>query len=158
MIYSRTAEYALRALVQLAALPPDEYAMAKNIAAEGNIPGHFLAKILQDLARDGFLKSNKGPRGGFRLALPAEDLSMLRVIEAVDGAGRYDRCIGGAPECNDRAACGMHDSWKALRSRIIDYLGVLRSPIWRKLWVRSAACSPAPAVSEGELRLCRIPF
>ena len=89
MIYSRTAEYALRALRQLAALPPDEYAMAKNIAAEGNIPAHFLAKILQDLARDGFLKSNKGPRGGFRLALPAEDLSMLRVIEAVDGAGRY---------------------------------------------------------------------
>jgi Rrf2 family protein len=123
MIYSRSAEYALRALIQLATLAPDEYAMAKNIAAEGNIPGHFLAKILQDLARDGFLKSNKGPRGGFRLALPAEDLSMLRVIEAVDGAGRYDRCIGGAPECNDRAACGMHDSWKALRSRIIDYLG-----------------------------------
>jgi Rrf2 family protein len=123
MIYSRSAEYALRALIQLAALPPGEYAMAKNIAAEGNIPAHFLAKILQDLARDGFLKSNKGPRGGFRLSLPAEDLSMLRVIEAVDGAGRYDRCIGGSPECNDRAACGMHDSWKALRSRIIDYLG-----------------------------------
>ena len=123
MIYSRSAEYAIRALVQLAALPPGEYAMAKNIAAEGNIPAHFLAKILQDLARDGFLKSNKGPRGGFRLGLPAEDLSMLRVVEAVDGAGRYDRCIGGSPECNDRAACGMHDSWKALRSRIIDYLG-----------------------------------
>jgi Rrf2 family protein len=123
MIYSRSAEYALRALIQLAGLPPGEYAMAKNIAAEGNIPAHFLAKILQDLARDGFLKSNKGPRGGFRLSLPAEDLSMLRVIEAVDGAGRYDRCIGGSPECNDRAACGMHDSWKALRSRIIEYLG-----------------------------------
>lgn len=123
MIYSRSAEYAIRALIQLAALPPGEYAMAKNIAAEGNIPAHFLAKILQDLARDGFLKSNKGPRGGFRLNLAAEDLSMLRVIEAVDGAGRYDRCIGGSPECNDRAACGMHESWKALRSRIIDYLG-----------------------------------
>ena len=41
MIYSRSAEYALRALIQLAALPPDEYAMAKNIAAEGNIPGTF---------------------------------------------------------------------------------------------------------------------
>ena len=123
MIYSRSAEYAIRALVQLAALPAGEYAMAKNIAAEGNIPAHFLAKILQDLARDGFLKSNKGPHGGFRLSLPAEDISMLRIVEAVDGAGRYDRCIGGSPECNDRAACGMHDSWKALRSRIIDYLG-----------------------------------
>src|ERR1700680_4948817 len=101
MIYSRSAEYAIRALVHIAGLPSGEYTMAKNIAAGGNIPAHFLAKILQDLARDGFLKSNKGPRGGFRLALPAEGLSMLRVIEAVDGAGRYDRCIGGAPECND---------------------------------------------------------
>jgi Rrf2 family protein len=123
MIYSRSAEYAIRALVRLAALPAGEYAMVRNIAAETGIPPHFLAKILQDLARDGFLKSNKGPGGGFRLSLPAEDLSMLRIVEAVDGAGRYDRCIGGSPECNDRAACGMHDSWKALRSRIIDYLG-----------------------------------
>jgi Rrf2 family transcriptional regulator, iron-sulfur cluster assembly transcription factor len=123
MIYSRSAEYAIRAFVHLATLPPGEYVRAKNIAAEANIPAHFLAKILQDLARDGFLKSNKGPRGGFRLSLPAEDLSMLRIVEAVDGAGRLDRCIGGSPECNDRAACGMHDSWKALRSRIIDYLG-----------------------------------
>jgi Rrf2 family iron-sulfur cluster assembly transcriptional regulator len=123
MIYSRAAEYAIRAFVHLATLPPGAYAMAKNIAAETNIPAHFLAKILQNLARDGLLKSNKGPRGGFRLSLPAEDLFMLRIVEAVDGAGRYDRCIGGSPECNDRAACGMHDSWKALRSRIIDYLG-----------------------------------
>jgi Rrf2 family transcriptional regulator, iron-sulfur cluster assembly transcription factor len=123
MIYSRSAEYAIRAFVHLATLPSGESALAKNIAAEANIPAHFLAKILQDLARDGLLKSNKGPRGGFRLSLPAEDLSMLRIVEAVDGAGRYDRCIGGSPECNDRAACGMHDSWKALRSRIIGYLG-----------------------------------
>jgi Rrf2 family transcriptional regulator, iron-sulfur cluster assembly transcription factor len=123
MIYSRSSEYAIRALVHMAELAPEEYAMVKNISAEANIPLHFLAKILQDLARDGFLKSSKGPRGGFRLQLPAEEISMLRIVEAVDGAGRYDRCIGGSPECNDRAACGMHESWKVLRSRIIDYLG-----------------------------------
>jgi Rrf2 family iron-sulfur cluster assembly transcriptional regulator len=123
MIYSRSAEYAIRAVVHLAMLPPGEYIMAKTVAAEADIPAHFLAKILQDLARHGFLKSNKGPRGGFRLNLPAEDLYMLRIVEAVDGPGRYDRCIGGSSECNDRAACGMHDSWRVLRSRIIDYLG-----------------------------------
>ena len=122
MIYSRSAEYAIRAVVYMAALPPGEFAMVKHIAAEGAIPSHFLAKILQELARDGFLYSNKGPRGGFRLRLPAEEISMLKIIDAVDGAGRYDRCIGGSPECNDRAPCGMHDSWKALRSRIIEYL------------------------------------
>jgi len=67
MIYSRSAEYAIRALVQLAPLAPGEYALVKNISADDGIPLHFLAKILQDLARDGFLKSSKGPGGGFRL-------------------------------------------------------------------------------------------
>ena len=123
MIYSRSAEYAIRGCVHMAALAPGEYALVKNIAAEAGIPAHFLAKILQDLARDGFLKSSKGPGGGFRLNQPAAEISMLRIVEAVDGAGRYERCIGGSPECHDRAPCGMHDSWKALRSRIIDYLG-----------------------------------
>ena len=123
MLYSRSAEYAIRSVAHLAALPPGEYALAKKIAAETGIPSHFLAKILQDLARDGFLKSSKGPGGGFRLGQPAEEISMLRIVEAIDGAGRFDRCIGGSPECSERVACGMHDSWIALRSRIIDYLG-----------------------------------
>jgi Rrf2 family protein len=110
-------------VVHLAGLAPGEYALAKTVAADTGIPAHFLAKILQELARDGFLKSSKGPGGGFRLGQPAEDISMLRIVEAVDGAGCLDRCIGGSPECNDRAACPMHDSWSALRSRIIGYLG-----------------------------------
>lgn len=122
MIYSRSAEYAIRAFVHLASLNDGEYALARDIAAGSDIPAYFLAKILQDLARAGFLKSSKGPGGGFRLGIPAGEISMMRVVEAVDGAGRYDRCPGGSAECNDRAACGMHDSWMALRSRIIDYL------------------------------------
>jgi Rrf2 family protein len=122
MIYSRSSEYAIRAFVQMASLPPGEYVMVKHIAAEADIPSHFLAKILQDLARDGFLRSSKGPRGGFRLRQPPEEISMLAIVEAIDGAGRYDRCLGGMAECTDRMPCGMHDSWKALRSRIIEYL------------------------------------
>ena len=122
MIYSRSAEYAIRSLVHLAALAEGDYAMVKNIAAETAIPPHFLAKILQDLVRDGFLQSSKGPHGGFRLRVPPRELSMLKVVEAMDGAARYQRCIGGSPECTDHAPCGMHDSWVALRSRIIDYL------------------------------------
>jgi len=123
MLYSRSAEYAIRSLVHLAGLPEGEYAMVKNIAAETAIPPHFLAKILQDLVRDGFLQSSKGPHGGFRLRASAGELSMLKVVEAVDGGGRYERCLGGSPECTDQAPCGMHDSWIALRSRIMDYLG-----------------------------------
>ena len=122
MIYSRSAEYAIRALVRMAELGDGEYALVKDIASESDIPQHFLSKILQDLARDGLLKSSKGPGGGFRLSVASEEIPMMRIVEAVDGKGRYDRCPGGCPECNDRASCGFHDSWMTLRSRIIDYL------------------------------------
>ena len=122
MLYSRSAEYAIRSLIHLASLSNGEYAMVKDIAAETAIPPHFLAKILQDLARDGFLQSSKGPHGGFRLRQAPGELSMLKIVEAMDGASRFERCIGGHPECTDQAPCGMHDSWMALRSRIIGYL------------------------------------
>ncbi len=123
MIYSRSAEYAIHALTELAILPPGEFALVKTLAAETSIPSHFLAKLLQDMARIGLLKSTKGPHGGFRLNLPPEEISMLRIVEVIDGPGRFDRCLGGNAECNEKVACGMHDGWMVLRSRIIGYLG-----------------------------------
>jgi Rrf2 family transcriptional regulator, iron-sulfur cluster assembly transcription factor len=122
MIYSRSAEYAIRAFVFLAQVPPGKYAMVKQIAQESDIPSHFLAKILQQLARQGFLRSSKGPTGGFVLRYPAAEINLLQIVEAIDGLADYQRCIGGMTECNDLMRCGMHDSWKALRSRIIEYL------------------------------------
>jgi Rrf2 family iron-sulfur cluster assembly transcriptional regulator len=122
MIYSRSAEYAIRAFVFLAQVPTGKYAMVKQIAEESDIPSHFLAKILQQLARQGFLRSSKGPTGGFCLRYPATDITLLQIVESIDGLADYQRCIGGMMECNDQMRCGMHDSWKALRSRIIEYL------------------------------------
>ena len=122
MIYSRSAEYAIRAFVHLAEVPEGKYAMVKQIAAQSDIPAHFLAKILQQLARKGFLKSSKGPTGGFALRMPAQEITMYQIVDSVDGVADYQRCPGGQTECNDEAPCGMHDSWKELRSRIIDYL------------------------------------
>jgi Rrf2 family protein len=122
MIYSRSAEYAIRAFVYLAEVPSGKYAMVKQIAEESDIPAHFLAKILQQLARQGFLRSSKGPTGGFALRYPATDITLLQIVESIDGLADYQRCIGGMHECNDQMRCGMHDSWKALRSRIIEYL------------------------------------
>lgn len=122
MIYSRSAEYAIRALTRLAELPPGQFVMAKDIAAETGIPAHFLAKVLQDLVRSGTLRSNKGPTGGFTLRMPPGKISLLSIVETVDGLQRYRRCMSGLDECNDQMPCPMHDSWKTLRSRIMDYL------------------------------------
>lgn len=122
MIYSRSAEYAIRAFVYLAEVPEGKYAMVKNIAEESEIPTHFLAKILQQLARKGFLRSSKGPTGGFTLRRPAADISLLEIVDSIDGLSEYQRCPSGLADCNDEAPCGMHESWKGLRSSIMDYL------------------------------------
>lgn len=123
MIYSRSAEYAIRAFVHLAQVPDGKYAMVKNIAAEEEIPSHFLAKILQQLARKGLLRSSKGPTGGFALRVPATDIRLVDIVEALDGLAEYQQCAAGLAECSDEMPCPLHDSWKAVRSRIMDYLG-----------------------------------
>jgi Rrf2 family protein len=122
MIYSRSAEYAIRAFVHLDQVPEGKYAMVKNIAGTEEIPAHFLAKILQQLARKGLLRSSKGPTGGFALRVDAADIRLLDIVEALDGLAPYQQCASGLAECNDEMPCSMHDSWVALRSRIMDYL------------------------------------
>jgi len=114
--------------------------MARQIAEETQIPAHFLAKILQQLARKGFLRSSKGPTGGFCLRKPANDITMLEIVEAVDGLQDYQRCISGYHECNDQAPCGLHDGWKHMRSRIMDYLeGTTIAQVAESLETKKAA-------------------
>jgi Rrf2 family transcriptional regulator, iron-sulfur cluster assembly transcription factor len=122
MIYSRSSEYAIRAFVHLAQIPDGQYAMVKNIAEQEDIPSHFLAKILQQLARKGLLRSSKGPTGGFALRMDPGDIRLVDIVEALDGLASYQQCASGLSECSDEMPCSMHDNWKALRSRILEYL------------------------------------
>jgi Rrf2 family iron-sulfur cluster assembly transcriptional regulator len=122
MIYSKSSEYGIRAAIHLAQLPDGDYAMAKNIAQEEEIPAPFLAKILQEMARKGVLKSVKGPSGGFCLKKKASEIRLLDIVAAIDGLSQYNRCAEGYAECSTKHACPLHDNWIALHSRIMDYL------------------------------------
>jgi Rrf2 family transcriptional regulator, iron-sulfur cluster assembly transcription factor len=123
MIYSRSSEYAIRAFVHLAQTPDGKYAMVKTIAEQEDIPLHFLAKILQQLARKGLLRSSKGPSGGFALRTAPHEIRLLDIVAAVDGLDAYEECAAGHAHCSESTVCFMHDSWAALRSRIMEYLG-----------------------------------
>src|SRR3974377_2620570 len=104
MIYSRSAEYAIRAFVHLAQVPEGKYAMVKNIAEQEDIPAHFLAKILQQLARKGLLRSSKGPTGGFALRVDSGEIRLLDIVEALDGlGGSQARGTGASPAPAQRA-------------------------------------------------------
>jgi Rrf2 family protein len=113
MIYSRSADYAIRSFVHLARIPEGKFAMARHIAEEEQIPAHFLAKILQELTRKGLLRSNKGPSGGFSLRVPASQIRLLDLVEALDGPA-LSESLDQAP--------WILDSWRDLHSRIMDYL------------------------------------
>ena len=85
MIYSRSTEYAIAALGHLGELPEGSQRMARLIAEEEGLPAFFLAKTLQTLARQGLLKSAKGPTGGFALKKPAAKIRLIDVVAAIDG-------------------------------------------------------------------------
>ncbi len=85
MKISRSIGYALIAAGYVAMNCKDRAVLSSTIAKEYGIPLEYLLKILQQLVRAGVLQSKRGPRGGFTLAKPAEEISMLEVIESVDG-------------------------------------------------------------------------
>ncbi len=85
MKISRSTGYALLAVGYLAQHKGEGIILSQTISKEYNIPLEYLLKILQQLVRANVLRSKRGPRGGFSLAKPAKKITMLQVIEAVDG-------------------------------------------------------------------------
>lgn len=121
MIYSKACEYAIRAMTYLAR-HSDRMCLAKEISSDEEIPHYFLSKILQSLAREGLLKSTKGPGGGFQLAKPPKAITLYHIKRAVDGVGDLEECAVGLARCNDKMPCPLHDTFQPLRERIKRYL------------------------------------
>ena len=110
-VLSQTAEYALRAVLLLAARDDPEPARVNLLAARLAIPANYLSKTLSQLARAGVLTSTRGKRGGFRLARPAARIRLDEIVEPFEDVGRR-HCLLGRSVCNDRTACAVHASWK----------------------------------------------
>ena len=116
MIQSAATKYAIRAVCHLAGRGDGAQIQAREIADALDIPYHFLSKILQRLAREGILTSNKGPGGGFRLVRTPEETSLYDLIRVVEGPLSETECMLGLDVCSDEARCPMHDFWKSYRA------------------------------------------
>ena len=122
MLYSKPCEYVLRALTYLSSQNQRELFSVHEIAKSEDLPTPYLAKLLQRLAQRGILTSVKGPKGGFGLARRPEDITLMEVVEAVDGTEEFTRCAVGLAECSDTSPCPLHDTWKPLKTSITDYM------------------------------------
>jgi len=114
MYVTRKADYAVRCILLLSK-EPDRIISASEISKSMAIPRTFLAKILQRLSRKGIVKSTQGISGGFRLAKKPGKISVLEVIEAIQGPSAMSVCALDKRICSRSGTCAVHPIWVELR-------------------------------------------
>lgn len=122
-MFSKTCEYAIRALIYIAQKSKDGNRIGiKEIASGIDSPEYFIAKILQDLSRRGFVQSAKGPNGGFYMDENNLKLSVADIVREMDGDKLFTGCGLGLKECSEDHPCPIHNDFKHIRQEIKDML------------------------------------
>lgn len=122
MKIARETDYAVRCVLFMARTP-SRFFTVREISTVQEIPPSFLAKILQKLSRAGITASARGSRGGFRLAMDPGDITLLKVVEAVEGRLAPNDCLVEGRACSRAGRCSVHPVWRELREEIAGRLG-----------------------------------
>ena len=118
MQITRQADYAVRAIMYLAQLGPNQKAATSQIAEEQDIPLSFLAKIIAQLSVAGLLQTMRGARGGVTLARDPQEITLLEVVEAIDGPIMLNECVNGNYDC-PLSDCPMRSIWRGAQEDLI---------------------------------------
>lgn len=122
MQITKQADYAVRAMVFLAKLEPDKRAATSQIALEQKIPPSFLAKIISQLSITGLINTSRGAHGGVMLSRPAKRISLLEVVEAIDGPISLNYCALHPDSCENSKECPMHEIWVEVQGDLVKKL------------------------------------
>jgi Rrf2 family protein len=136
MQITRQADYAVRAVLYLARLEPTQRAATSQVAKEQRIPPSFLAKIISQLSIAGLLHTSRGARGGVTLAREPKEITLLEVIEAIDGPIMLNECVNGNGTCNFDDDCPLRPVWCDAQEELV---GRLKSTNFQSLLEQSAA-------------------
>lgn len=119
-MFSRACEYGLRAVIFIAHQTDQNRRVGvEEIAAAVDSPVPFTAKILQRLSRGEFIKSVKGPNGGFTIrADKIQELKLSDIVNALDGTELYTKCGLGLKTCNATKPCPLHKEFAVIRNRL----------------------------------------
>ena len=122
MQITRQADYALRAMLYLAKLEKDVRAATSQIADEQQIPPSFLAKIISQLSIAGLILTSRGARGGVTLARQPEEITLLDVVEAIDGPISLNVCSHSAGACPFGDECPIQPIWSDAQHELVEKL------------------------------------
>ncbi len=122
MEISRRTDYGVRVILDLATLPKDHRISTQEIAERQNIPSPFLAKIVSQLSLAGLVTTYRGAGGGVTLARSPAEISLLHVIEALEGPIRLNRCVIQPEACPENGHCPVHDVWVQAQEELTSLL------------------------------------
>lgn len=117
---SRKIEYGLRAMIFLASQPEERVIPFREIARRMDVPEDFMAKIMKTLVAKKMVRSTRGAHGGYTLARSSRDISMLDVIEAVEGPVKVNVCQDSHDACKLSRSCTMYGVWKLGQERMLE--------------------------------------
>ena len=123
MRLTRAGEYAIRCVLYLAIHRDRAIIPRKEIADAMDIPAQFLGKVAQHLARAGIIAIRQGAHGGYQLVRRAENVTLLAVVEAIDGEIYLNDCIHRPESCDRQGLCSVHHVWEQARRQLRDTLG-----------------------------------
>ena len=118
---TKRSDYAIRAMLALT-MAKDGLLSSRKIAEEMKIPPRFLPQIMGDLTRASLVEAHPGRSGGYRLAKPASAVTLLTVIEAVEGDPHRQICVMRGTACGADGECGVHDVFFAAEGAILEKL------------------------------------
>jgi len=119
---TRAADYAVRVMIHLASLPPAARLSRASLATAAEVPTQFLSKVLQVLVRSRLVIAYRGTRGGFGLAVPPEQISVLTVVEAVEGPIQLNVCLTNGLGCGRQGWCPAHIVWQDAQAALTQVL------------------------------------
>ncbi|NWF88692.1 MAG: Rrf2 family transcriptional regulator [Ignavibacteriaceae bacterium] len=122
VFFSKKCEYALQAILLMAASEHESVFPDEEISKKLNIPKEFISKFLQSLTESGLIESKKGKSGGFRLAKHPSKIKLINIVEAIDGLDSFNTCVLGFPKCSAENPCPLHDKWGELRIKAYEML------------------------------------
>jgi Rrf2 family protein len=122
MQITRQADYAVRAILYLARIHGSERSATSTVAEEQHIPPSFLAKIISQLSIAGLLHTSRGARGGVTLAREPKDITLLEVVEAIDGPIQLNECSGEDGQCSFGNDCPLQSVWCDVQNDLVKRL------------------------------------
>jgi Rrf2 family protein len=123
MQITRAADYAVRVLVHLASAPLGRRHPLSDLAMATGVQESFLSKILQRLVHQGLLVSQRGSGGGFVLNRAPDQITLLDVVEAIEGPTQLNHCVGASGHCSRKEWCGVHPTWERAQQTLTLLLG-----------------------------------